>query len=122
MRTSTLMQHKSKIKMMSSENYKKYFKTQDKNTKPTDTKNTAEVKDQTVKLGDNLQVEKKGDQITISQIGKDQKMTTLQQLSANSSQGQLLLRLFKPEDNPSIVDYKKKLLEQKRSSSLSQYL
>lgn len=122
MRTTTLMQHKSKIKMMSSENYKKYFKTQDKNTKPSDNKPTGEIKDQTVKLGDNLQVEKKGDQLTISQIGKDQKTTTIQQLSAKTSQGQLLLRLFKPEDSAPIVDYKKKLLEQKRSSSLSQYL
>lgn len=118
MRISTMMQHKKSLKTTNSENYKKFFNTTEQNKKPTSPTTNG---DQIVKIGDKILVEKKGDQITISQVGKDQQKSTLQELSAKSEEGKKMMELLNLKGT--VTDpYKNKVRAIQNSASLSNYL
>lgn len=118
MRVSTAMQHKGSLKMMNSEAYKKHFK--DQATKPS---TNDPVKDtQSLKIGDKLLVEKKGDKITISQLDKDQKKSTIQELSAQTDQGKQLIKLMNLSETSKINQTKNQIRNLNSSASLANYL
>lgn len=118
MRVSTQMQHKGSLKMMNSEFYKKHIK--DQTVKPGTTEPTKDH--QTLKIGDKLLVEKSGDKITISQLDKDQKKSTIQELSAQTDQGKQLMKLMNASENSKVNQTKNQLRNLTSSTSLANYL